>query len=244
MSVRAQSYPCSLVVVDNHSADETAEIARRLADLVLVAGPERSTQRNLGAAGRPAGIFGFIDSDMLLEPEVVAQAVAQVQGGCGSVIIPEYTVGLGYWARVREFERSFYTEGGGAEAARFFDARVFNSISGYDEGLTSSEDWDVTLRAGVAARVGRTVARVAHDEGRVRYFAACARKGRYAAGMRGFTRKHGASALSAALDRPYLRQPWRLVSPHPALGLGVIALKAGEAIAVGGGLARSLVWPR
>jgi glycosyltransferase involved in cell wall biosynthesis len=240
-SVREQSHRCSLVVVDNHSTDGTAEIAQGLADLVIVAGPERSVQRNRGAAEIPADVFGFVDSDMVLEPEVVAQAAEVVSAGAGAVVVPEYTVGTGYWARVREFERSFYTENPGVEAARFFSRHVFEEVGGYDPDLTSSEDWDITIRARGLAPVGRTSARVAHHEGRVKYLAACARKGRYAGGLRLFARKHGVRGLGSVADRSYLRRPWQLIASHPELGAGVIALKSGEAIAVGAALAWSML---
>src|SRR5581483_9547513 len=47
-SIRAQSVPTQIVVVDNCSTDRTAEIARRFADITLIQGPERSAQRNAG----------------------------------------------------------------------------------------------------------------------------------------------------------------------------------------------------
>src|SRR5689334_15752829 len=48
-SVRAQEYDrVELVVVDNHSTDDTADIAHRYADRVDTLGPERSAQRNHG----------------------------------------------------------------------------------------------------------------------------------------------------------------------------------------------------
>jgi hypothetical protein len=45
-------------------------------------------------------------------------------------------------------------------------------------------------------------------------------------------RKHGRTGLRQAAGRPYLRRPWRLLYPHPILGLGVVALKVGEAVAM------------
>ncbi|MHB1599880.1 MAG: glycosyltransferase family 2 protein, partial [Acidimicrobiales bacterium] len=86
-SLRSQTHPCQIVVVDNASTDETAVIARATADVVLEGGPERSAQRNQGARAAQADVVGFIDSDMVLAPGVVAQAVAAVHRGAGAVIV-------------------------------------------------------------------------------------------------------------------------------------------------------------
>ena len=75
-SVRAQDHqPLELLVVDNSSTDRTVEIAARLADVVLTAGPERSAQRNLGAATARGEWLLWIDADMLLAPDVVSSAL-------------------------------------------------------------------------------------------------------------------------------------------------------------------------
>ena len=50
-SVCAQTYTnFEIVVVDNFSSDLTVRIAKEYADLVLLAGPERTSQVKLGAA--------------------------------------------------------------------------------------------------------------------------------------------------------------------------------------------------
>ena len=103
-SLRAQNVPCTVIVVDNGSSDSTPEVAQKLADLVLQAGPERSAQRNIGAAATAAEIVGFIDSDMVLATDVVGQAVAAIETGALSVVVPERTLGEGFWAEVRAYE--------------------------------------------------------------------------------------------------------------------------------------------
>ena len=48
-SIRGQSWQAlELIVIDNFSKDGTWEIAEGIADVALQAGPERSSQRNLG----------------------------------------------------------------------------------------------------------------------------------------------------------------------------------------------------
>lgn len=239
-SLTVQTAPCRIVVVDNHSTDGTPDLVRGLADEVLTVGPERSQQRNTGARLALTPYLGFVDSDMVVSPTVVEEAVALLDAGeVGAVIVPERSVGAGYWARVREFERSFYLGSDTVEAARFFRRDVFDATGGYDT-FTGGEDWDLHLRAAKLTAIGRTTSVIDHDESGLRFRESCAKKAYYASGLRVFAAKHGAGALSAAVfDRPYLRRPWRLAYPHPLLGAGLVALKAGELGAVAAGLASS-----
>ena len=45
----------------------------------------------------PADVLGFIDADMLAWPEVVEQATRAIAEGAVAVIVPERTVGQGFW---------------------------------------------------------------------------------------------------------------------------------------------------
>ena len=238
-SLRAQTWPCQVVVVDNFSEDATLAVAQGWADRCLQAGPERSRQRNLGARALPGGIVGFVDSDMELDPSVVADVVAAVREGAGAVVVPERSVGYGYWARVRAFERAFYEGEGNVEAPRFFRRDVFEAVGGFDESLNAGEDWDLALRTAPLAPVARTAAGIAHLEGAPTYLQCCAKKAAYAEGIWLFARKNGLAALHRSASRPYLRSPWRLLWPRPDLGLGVFALKSGEMVAVAWRLGRS-----
>lgn len=237
-SIRAQSVPCTLIVVDNGSTDATWSISEQYADQVIKAGPERSRQRNVGARTASAGIIGFIDSDMVLEADVIAQAVAVIADGAGAVVVPERTEGFGFWARVRQFERAFYVGAPNVEAARFFRSDVLVATGGFDESLTGAEDWDLTIRSRAFTEVRRVEGWILHREGRVSFMSVCRKKAQYAVGVSRFVAKHGGQVIAGAADRPYLRNPLRLVFPHPALGVGLVALKTGEAVAMLGALGR------
>lgn len=232
-SLQDQSYSCRVVVVDNASTDATGAIAAAWADELLHAGSERSAQRNIGARRYPADVVGFIDSDMVLDPHVVEEAVAAIAAGAGAVIVPERTVGEGYWTQVRAFERSFYDGADGIEAARFYRSDVFTETGGFDEVLTGCEDIDLTIEARRIAPVVRIRARIDHDEGHLGYVVACRKKAYYAEGVRRYLAKRGVAMLPAAFDRPWLRRPKALLSPQ---GVGLLALKAGEVMAVGSNL--------
>jgi len=227
-SLRTQTHPCTVVVVDNFSTDDTPAIAAQWADAVITAGPERSAQRNAGARAYPAPVLGFIDADMRVGPRVVAEAVEALRHGAGSVIVPERTIGEGYWTAVRAYERSFYSGSDAIEAARFFRADVFDAAGGFDERLTGPEDWDLSLSARALAPVARVDSTIEHDEGRVRYLDACRKKAYYAPGIRRYVAKRGRSAVVQAARRPWMRLD-ALTNP---LGAGVVALKIGELAAM------------
>ncbi len=234
-SIRQQSQPCTLVVVDNGSRDETLSIAHEFADIVLTCGPERSAQRNAGAAATSASVVGFIDSDMELTPTVVSDVVEAFDSGAVSVVVPERTIGEGFWADVRAFERSFYDGSEEIEAPRFFSREVFESVCGFDETLTGAEDWDLGIRTHNAGPRVRISSVILHHEGRVRYFIACRKKGYYGPGLARFVSKYGASSLVGMAQREWLRHPREMCTP---LGLGLLALKGGEGVAVVVAIAR------
>jgi glycosyltransferase involved in cell wall biosynthesis len=241
-SIASQSVRCSLVVVDCGSHDDTTAIASRFADLVLDSIPGPSLQRNLGARAVRGDIVGFVDADMIVGRYVVEQAVEQIEAGAGAVVVPERSFGDSYWARVRTFERSMYL--GSVESARFFSYDLFDALGGYDEGLIAMEDTDLGLRASAQARVGRTSDVFLHDEGPLTYRAACRKKAGYASGIAAFHRKHGRQAMRSHMRRPYFENPSLLLA-RPFLGLGVIALKGGEAAAVAGRLIfDKALWPK
>lgn len=237
-SLRAQSTPCTIVVVDNASTDQTMEIAQRLAHIVHCAGPERSAQRNAGAKLTNSPLLGFVDSDMVVGTDVVAEATRALDSGCGGVIVPERSFGTGFWAAVRAFERSFYVGSDGVEAARFFRRETFDAVDGFDETLPPGpEDWDLTVRVRSVSPVSRIDAWIDHDEGAPTLVGLWKRKAYYAPGLTAYTKRYGLGA-GAHLDRPYVRQPWLVFSEGPKLGAGLVALKAGEAIAVAWGARR------
>jgi glycosyltransferase involved in cell wall biosynthesis len=190
-SIRRQTYAATeLVVVDNHSSDRTLEIANRLADKVATIGPERSAQRNHGASIASGALILFIDADMVLDPEVVAEGARILGAGTvPAVVIPEETVGEGFWTACRALERGCYNGDDTIEAARFYSRAAFAEAGGFDIHLNGGEDWDLSRRV---ARGRRPIFRAAY----VRNWRTLARHPLLTAGM--FTLK--AVELAAILD--------------------------------------------
>jgi glycosyltransferase involved in cell wall biosynthesis len=223
-SVRAQTRSAELIVVDNGSTDGTAEIAGRYADRVLARGPERSAQRNLGWRTGRGEIVVFLDADMVLDPDALAQAVSAFEDeDLDGLVIPESSFGTGFWSRCKVLEKSLYEGDQAIEAARIFRRTALDKTGGFDEELSAFEDWDLTDR--VPGRIGRIEARVRHDEGRLTLWAAFTK------------RRYYGRWLHVYRSRPHARVPSRSGVLHrlirlgtPAETAGVIALKAVEAV--------------
>jgi len=233
VSIRGQTvHGIEVVVVDNGSTDNTVEIARKYADRVQAGGPERSAQRNLGARLATGQYLLFIDSDMVLERNVVAECIeASSPPVYPPVVIPEVTIGEGFWSRCRTLERNCYQGDNLVEAARFFSRTVFQEHGGYDEGLTGPEDWDLSLRASRGRPPSRIRSKIFHDEGRVRLVALLAKKRYYAASFPAYWRKHGSLTIrqSNIVLRPAFIREWRALVRQPLLAIGLFTLKFLEA---------------
>lgn len=148
-SIMLQTYSnIELIVVDNESTDGSKEIAARFTQSVQSHGPERSAQRNLGLKHLSHGsVLSYIDSDMILGPNVVFEAVAALSQGYVGVYVPEIILAPGFPGRVRRFERNAY-DGTVIDAVRFFQAEAFLKTGGFDEVLFeegSGEDWDLDI---------------------------------------------------------------------------------------------------
>ncbi|SRR5712692_5126183 len=235
MSIRSQAYrPIELIVVDNHSSDETYDIARRHADIVDTFGPERSAQRNRGAQLAHGDYLLFVDSDMTLSPRVVGDCLEAVMAsGKPGVIIPEVSIGQGFWAHARALERSCYIGDDTIEAARFFSRAEFEQSGGYDEHLVAMEDWDLSRRIARGRRLPRASSNIKHDEGRLTIVSALAKKRYYGAASRAYWRKYGRPAWGDAnlMFRPAFLRNWRRLLRHPLLTAGFLCMKSLETAA-------------
>lgn len=147
-SIALQNYPSiEIIVVDNHSSDETQNIAKKYTNKVFTKGPERSAQRNYGMLNKSNGEYLlYLDADMILSSNLISACVKEIQENTVVALhISETVLGTKYFSRVRRFERSFYN-GTPVDGARFFKSSVFKSIGGFDEitfAKGSGEDWDM-----------------------------------------------------------------------------------------------------
>ncbi len=233
-----------IILVDNHSTDNTLKIAKEFNNVVIYNfGPERSAQRNYGAKKAAGKYLLFLDSDMKLTPKVVEECVKKIKTGkkIGGIAIPEKSVAFNFWEKVKSFERSFYNEKGDSvtDAARFFPKEVFNKAGGYDETITGPEDWDLSDNIrNLGYHINRIESVIYHKE-RINSVIDLARK-KYYYGLKTYRylRKHNISPLSAKTVfflRPIFYKNWSKIILHPILSLSLLFMLTLELMAGGAG---------
>jgi glycosyltransferase involved in cell wall biosynthesis len=233
-SVTEQTYPCiEIIVVDNYSTDKTKEIAKRYGARIISSDAKRSEARNIGAEGANGAWVFFVDSDMELCVSVVDECLRKIGRGYGGIIVPEVSVGNGFWAKCKALEKSLYVGNDLIEAARFFRKSVFESLGGYDLDLEAGEDWDLSQRIRKSGyRIGRIEATIKHDEGRLSLVRTMQKKGYYGKTLKRYALKHHADAKrQLGLIRPAFLTGWKKLARDPIHALGMIVMKACEFLA-------------
>ncbi len=191
-SIRDQTFRnIELIVVDNFSEDKTAEIAKKYDAKVYFKGPERSSQRNYGAQVASGEYLLYLDADMILSPNAIEECAKKCEvDRVDALYVPERIVGEGFWIKVRDFERSFYT-GTVVDAVRFVRRDLFLRVDGFDESLVGPEDWDLDRRVRKIGRTGIVDTPLYHNEGRFNMKRYLKKKNYYSNGIKNYVRKWG-----------------------------------------------------
>lgn len=143
-SIKKQTYEnIEIIVVDNFSTDNTREISLKYTDKFFEKGPERSAQVNYGVEMSTGDFVYKIDSDFILEKEVVDQCVKKIEEGCDAVIVHNSPdISVSWIAKIRKFEVDMYKYGLTHSSARFVKKSVYKKIGGFNEKITAGEDYD------------------------------------------------------------------------------------------------------
>jgi glycosyltransferase involved in cell wall biosynthesis len=197
-SIKQQTYrqeKIEIIVVDNNSTDKTKEISLRYTNKVYSYGPERSAQRNYGVQQASGKYIIYLDADMSLSPDVIAECVEKCEKeGVVALYIPERIIGDGFWIKVRDFERSFYNATC-IDAVRFVRRDKFLAIGGFDETLTGPEDWDFNRRISAVVKSGITASVMYHNEGRFRFGNYLQKKKYYSNAFQRYVNKWGSDDI-------------------------------------------------
>lgn len=159
-SVIAQSYPkVEVVVVDDGSLDNTAEVAARYAGIKYQRQDNRglAAARNLGLRRSNGQYVVFLDADDRLRPEAIATNVAALRARpeCAFVYGEFRHVGVDgtvqdEWVRpvVTGDAYAALLRGNhiGMHATVMYRRAVFQTVRAFDESLAACEDYDLFLR--------------------------------------------------------------------------------------------------
>lgn len=243
-SIKKQTFKnIEVLVIDNHSSDETVQIAKRYTNLVFQKGPERSAQRNFGASKATGQNLLFLDSDMILTKNVVFDCVNLMNRSddLAGLIIPEKSIGRGLWAKAKILERDINFGENYFEAARFFRKEIFLKEGGYDEMLTGPEDWDLPKNIAKTHRIGRIKSFIEHNEGHLQLSDLIKKKYYYGLSAHKYLTKHSIAILGPTtiyLLRPAFYRNWRKILHAPRTSLAMFFMLLVETIAGGLGYLR------
>jgi glycosyltransferase involved in cell wall biosynthesis len=236
ISIKNQTYDeIEIIVIDNNSTDETKQIAHKFTDKVFNYGPERSAQRNYGEKISHGENLLFIDSDMELSRNVIKSCIRKLSldENIKAIIIPEESFGIGFWAKCKSLEKSFYIGLDWMEAARFFEKDTYVLAGGYDESMISGEDWDLSQRVERIGEVARISEYIFHDEGKISLIGTMKKKFYYARNFNLFISKSNnkdkmcKQASIKSRYKLFLSNPNKLFK-NPILGLGLLFMKTCE----------------
>ena len=236
-SIILQSYEnIEIIVIDGYSSDNTTEIASKFnATIYLIAG-ERTTAKNYGISKSTGDFLFFVDSDMIVQPDVISECVFICSGNrtIVGVVIPERSVGCRFWVRVRDFERTLYT-GSKIESARFFRKPFVVQVGGFDEDITFYEESTLPQKLEMRGRIvnKRISSFILHDEEEFDLAKWLRKKHYYSANAALYSRKYPKYAkiqtkISHRIRILLSNCNWKKLIRHPTLSIGLFLLKTLE----------------
>jgi glycosyltransferase involved in cell wall biosynthesis len=152
-----EGVPVEIIVVDNDSADATAEVARgRGAKVVRETVRNISKVRNTGAAAAGGDVLVFVDADTTVPAETLSRVHrAMSEPGCfGGALDTDYRPSkLASKIYLRAWRVVGRLAGLAQGATQFCRRDAFEALGGYDEALYMGEDVDFYQRLKRLARV-------------------------------------------------------------------------------------------
>lgn len=228
-SLKKQKYQdFETIVVDNYSSDKTCDLAKNYAARIFKKGPERSVQRNFGVEKAVGNYVLVLDADMQLSENVLLELSKAKEK---VVIIPEKSIGVGFWVKFKIFEREFYEGEETIEAPRYFSKELFLKFHGYDNNITGPEDYELPLRMKKAGiKVGRIKSYILHNEKNFSPFKSARKKFYYASKSEKYLQKYPEMIVKQGnlLFRLVFFKQWRKLISHPILSLGMFFVRAIE----------------
>ena len=227
-SIKNQTYKnIEIIVVDKYSKDKTVEIAKSYgAKVFVINAKERSEQKNFGVEQSRGKYIYIVDSDFIVEPEVIEEAVRKCENEDYDAVCVHNTSDptISFWSKVRKLERDCYKNDELNVAARFFKKEVFEAIGGFNESLVAAEDYDLHNRLlEKGFKIGRIQAQEIHI-GEPKSLWEIAKKHYYYGKTIGeFIKANpqkGIKQLSPI--RPAFIKHWKEFARHPILTLGFV----------------------
>jgi glycosyltransferase involved in cell wall biosynthesis len=233
-SVRKQTYRnIEIIVADQESDDKTIKIAEKYGAKVLnlkkplfYTPPTES--RNAGAKLGSGEILYHLDSDMYLSRYLIKESIDKLSGdmNIGALIVHERDIAEGFWSRVKAFERRCYWGDDNIESARIVRKEIFDKVGGYDENISSGEDFDIHKRYKQISRIDFCANPTFHDLGKIDFIKLIKKKYHYGKTAGLYFKKNSTSG-SILLKKQigcYIKN-YKYFFKHPIIGICSVFLK-------------------
>jgi glycosyltransferase involved in cell wall biosynthesis len=243
-SVKGQTYiNIEIIVIDNFSSDKTISIAESLDAKTFTKGPERSAQMNYGVFSAKGKYILRVDSDMILDKNLVERCLELCKKGSEAVVVPVLPHPNGpknFWVSCRILEQKMLLDDMVNVAPRFIDRSVFLKVGGYDETIVAWEDYDLhnrLLKSGckVSSLLDSALWHLGEASSLREVVVRMIKYGK--TGSLGlFTKKHGLSGLKQiSIVRPsfFKHRNFFLVDPLHFIGIFVLKIIQTFSVAMG-----------
>lgn len=244
-SVKEQTYKnIEIIIVDQSSSDTTLEIAKLfLTEVVTLPASKFYTpptkSRNVGAQHAKGSILYHLDSDMEISRELIKEVVEKFKTNknLGALVVHEVDLTKGFWSKAKALERKCYWGNQNIESARIVKTDIFEKVGGYDENISSGEDFDIHRRYKEITAIGFCEEVVYHNLGQLNFFRLVKKKYFYGKTAVRYLKKHSESGVSLVKDQLVcFIYNYKLFLASPLIGFGTIVLKISELIFAGFGI--------
>lgn len=176
------------------TSDGTSELVKTFADSLRIIyfkeNYSMAQARLVGARHANSPLLLHLDSDMQLQTNLIEQCV-EFMASYDALVIPEESIGEGYWGKCKVLEKNLYQGIVQMESVRCIKRDLYEAVGGHDPELIFSEDKDLDIRIRKhGARIGRTFAKIIHNEGNPKFSDLINKKRLYSNTAPEFRRKH------------------------------------------------------
>jgi len=187
--------------------------------IVVDEGLERSKQRNIGIERAKGDFILYLDSDQYVSPLLIEECIELMKCGYNAIYIPEKITTLGCFARIRNFERSFYN-GTPVDCVRFFRRA---GCPMFNVELRGPEDADHDRRINGMRTISKNCLYHYDGIGLRRYIE---KKAYYAKSMKRYKNLHPNDKVLNLWYRCFWifieNGKWKRIIRHPILSLGIL----------------------
>lgn len=224
-SIRQQTYSnIEIIIVDGGSKDGTISTAEIYGAVVVKKKAGMSEATNIGISNSNGEYIYRVDSDVILDNDIVEKCIqkCEIESYDGVALFWSPDPTISFWAKVRKLEKDCYKDNLFPRGARFFRRDVIISIGGFNQNLTSGEDYDVYNRLlKNSFKIGQIDSQETHLGEPKSIFDIIKKQYKYGLTINEFFKSHSTEGIVQVCPlRKELLLNWKRFLRHPILTVG------------------------